>query len=132
MIWLIIRKYDNLYIVKLYKDKLNDIDIYDMDNISNLFREVLVKLKEKYGVRGYCFIEVFVNDYYGMIIEIDNKDIYGDEIDIKIRFHIDTLFMNEIYNDEIDKYDDCYLYKNKYYLDKIISNIQHSLIEHYF
>ena len=112
---MIIKEDDSLYIVRFYKDKLNDVDIYNIEDISSLFGDILIKLKDKYKVRGFCFIEVFVNKYYGMIIEINNTEKNENDIDVKIRFHMDTLFMNEIYEYDMDNYDDCYLYKNKYY-----------------
>ena len=42
---------------------------------------------------------------------------YGKDIDVKIRFHIDSYFMNEIDfdPDAINLYDDLYYYNNKYY-----------------
>ena len=112
---LIIKENDDLYVVKFYKDELKDVDIYNIEDVSSLFGDILVKLKDKYRVRGFCFIEVFVNECHGMIIEINNEEKYGCDIDIKIKFYIDTLFMNEIYECDIDKYDDCYLYEDKYY-----------------
>ncbi len=112
---MIINKNDDLYIVRIYKNKMKDVDIFDIDDISTMFKDVLVKLKTKYNVRGFCLIEVFVNEYFGMIVEVDNIDKYGRDIDVKIKFHIDSLFMFEINDYDIDKYDDCYLYKNKYY-----------------
>ncbi len=112
---MIISKNDDLYIVRLFKNKIKDVDIFDIENISTIFRDILIRLKTKYNIRGFCLIEVFVNEYYGMIIEIYNIDTYGKDIDVKIRFHIDSLFMNEINEHDIDSYDDCYLYNNKYY-----------------
>ncbi len=112
---LIISKNNDLYIVKLYKNKMQNIDIFNIDDISILFKKVLVKLKNKYDISGFCLIEVFVNEYYGMIVEIDNIDKYGKDIDVNIKFHIDSLFMNEINDYDMDRYEDCYFYKNKYY-----------------
>ena len=112
---MIINKNDNKYIIKLFKNRMKSVDIFDIDDISELFKDVLLKLKTKYNVSGFCLIEVFVNEYYGMIVEVDNNDKYGNDIDVKIRFHVDSLFMNEINDWDIDNCDDCYLYNDKYY-----------------
>lgn len=114
---MIIIKDGNLFIVKIYKENINDIDIYDTDKILELFKSFLVILKDKYKISGLCDINVYINDDYGMILEINNLYKYDDEIDIKISFHIDALFMIEI-NFDIDNYDDydeIYFYNNKYY-----------------
>lgn len=114
---MIISKDGNLFIVKIYKENINDIDIYDTDKILELFKSFLVILKDKYKISGLCDINVYINDDYGMILEINNLYKYDDEIDIKISFHIDALFMIEI-NFDIDNYDDydeIYFYNNKYY-----------------
>ena len=74
-----------------------------------------MKLRDKYNISGLCVIEVYVNKYYGMIVEVDNIYNYGNELDVKIKMHIDYLFMNEINNDQIFEVSDCYLYNNKYY-----------------
>ena len=113
---MIINKYDDLYVIKLYKNIIKNMDIFNIDDVSMLFKEVLIQLKTKYEVKGYCEVEVFTDKEYGMIIEIENIDKYGNDIDIKVKFHIDSLFMHEIYFEDKYKYDECYLYNNKYYV----------------
>ncbi|MBR3161104.1 MAG: hypothetical protein IKF19_00030 [Bacilli bacterium] len=108
---------DNKYIIKLLKSKIKNVDIYNVDDISTLFKNILIKLRRKYNINGLCLIEVYVNNNYGMIIEIDNVYSYGNEIDVKIKIHIDSLFMSEIDIEQIDEICKCYLYNNKYYTD---------------
>ena len=110
---MIINRDGDLYIVKVYKTCIKDIDIFDIDDVTSLFKDILFKIKKKYDIRGLCEIEVFVNDVFGLIIEINNIYKYDDDVDIKIKFHLDCIFMNEIYN--IDEVNECYLYKDKYY-----------------
>lgn len=123
---LIINKYEDLFVVKIYKDCVNNFDIYDMDSILDLFKVVLGKLKDKYDINGLCYIDVYVNDCFGMIIEINNIYKYRGDIDIKVTFHIDSIFMMEINFDEIDDYEDIYYYCDKYYTNynsKVDSNV---------
>ena len=112
---MVINKDGDIYIVKLYKNKMRDIDIYNIEDISALFSDILAKLRIKYKIIGFCVIDVFVNELYGMIVEINNIDKYGSDLDVKIKFHIDTLFMIEVNWYDIDYYEDCYLFDDKYY-----------------
>ena len=112
---MIINKCDNLFVVKIYKELVNNFDIYDMDSILELFKIVLGKLKNKYNICGLCIIDVYVNDLFGIIMEINNIYKYKGDIDIKVTFHIDSVFMMEIDSKDIDNYNDIYYYNNKYY-----------------
>ena len=112
---MIINRDGDLFVIKIFKNNIKNIDIFDIDDVSSLFKDILFKIKKKYDISGLCEIEVFVNDKFGIIIEINNIYKYADDedIDIKIKFHLDCIFMNEIYN--IDEASECYLYKDKYY-----------------
>ena len=56
-----------------------------------------------------------VNEYYGMIIEIESIYSYFDEIDMRIHFHLDCTFLQEINENDLLKEKEVYYYKNKYY-----------------
>ena len=124
MVGLIINREDNLFIIKIYREKIKDINIYDIDSISDLFKDIIIKLKKKYSLNGICDIDVYVNDKYGMIIEVNNIYKYGKDLDVKISFHIDSYFMMEIdYGvNDINCYKEVYYYKNKYYVPYDVSN----------
>ena len=117
MIGLIINNDGSLFIIKIYKESIDNFDLFDIDNVTDIFKDILVKIKRKYNVSGLCDIDVYVNYDFGMIIEINNVYKYGKDIDVKIRFHIDSYFMNEIDfdPDAINLYADLYYYNNKYY-----------------
>lgn len=117
MIDLIINNDGSLFIIKIYKESIDNFDLFDIDNVTDIFKDILVKIKRKYNVSGLCDIDVYVNYDFGMIIEINNVYKYGKDIDVKIRFHIDSYFMNEIDfdPDAINLYEDLYYYNNKYY-----------------
>lgn len=112
---MIINKNDDLFIIKVYKECVNNFDIYDMDSILDLFKIVLGKLKEKYNISGLCIIDVYINDSFGMIIEVKNIYKYQDEIDVKITFHVDSIFMMEINAYDCEEYDEIYFYEDRYY-----------------
>lgn len=86
-----------------------------MDSILELFKGVLGKLKDKYKISGLCIIDVYVSEIFGMIIEVNNVYKYQNEIDVKITFHIDSIFMMEIDIDDLNNYDEIYYYKEKYF-----------------
>lgn len=112
---LIFSKEDKFLLVKIYKSYLNNIDIYDREQVMELFKEVFIKIKDKYKLCGLFDVDVYVNDNYGMIIEINNLYFYKEEFDIKVRFHLDCIFLMEITSEEILDYEDVYYYKDKFY-----------------
>ena len=59
---MIIRKEDNLYIVYIFSNFINDIDIFDYNDITFLFKRIFSLLKEKYNVNGFCDVDVYVNN----------------------------------------------------------------------
>ena len=113
---MIISREDNLFIIKIFKDYLNDIDIYDKDSIVSLFRDILLKLRKRYRLEGLFNIKVYINDDYGMIMEVDNVYKYKDEIDVKISFNIDSIFLYEVCDYSNSK-GSIYYYNDKYYSD---------------
>lgn len=111
---MIIRRYDNLYIIKIVKETINNFDYFNQEEISKLFHNIIMKLKKRYQINGLLDINVYTNEEYGMIIEIEEVESYYDEIDMHIHFHLDTIFLQEI-NEIKDSLQDVYFYKDKYY-----------------
>ena len=112
---MIIRKIDNKYIIKLLDINIDIEDYYDQEKISNLFKNIILKIKEKDNISGLLDIEAYVNKYYGTIIEIEKIYPYLDEIDMHIHFHIDTPFLMELNGNDIKKQQEVYYYDNKFY-----------------
>lgn len=96
----------------MLNNKLNESDYYNQEKISDLFKKIILKIKEKYNIKGLLDIDVYINKYYGMIIEIEVLYSELEEIDMRIHFHLDTIFLIET-NDYNSK--DLYYYENKYY-----------------
>ena len=109
---MIIRKYDNKYIIRILNNRFNESDYYNQEKISDLFKNIILKIKEKYTIKGLLDIDVYINKYYGMIIEIEVIYSELEEIDMRIHFHLDAIFLTETtdYNSK-----DLYYYKNKFY-----------------
>ena len=110
---MIITKNGDLYIIYIYKS--HDIDIFNYDEISFLLKKVFNKLKTKYNLKGLCNVDIYLNDEYGMIMEIKNIDRDLEYFDIKVCFHLDSLFLNEIAYTYNNDYDEIYYYNDKYY-----------------
>lgn len=112
---MIIRKKDNRFIVKLIKNEILDFDVFNQQKIKELFKKIILTLKKKYNIGGILKVDTFLNEYYGMIIEMET--LYNDtnEIDMKISFHLDTIFLYELNDEEIKRENIIYYYKDKYY-----------------
>lgn len=112
---MIIQKLDDVFVIKVYNALLEDFNIFDIDSVKEFFRSIVNKMKTKYDLRGIVDVDVYVNDKYGMIIEMKEISDYFDEIDMRIKMHLNSLFLTEINSNEVLDYDDVYYYKNKFY-----------------
>lgn len=101
--------------VKIYKSYLKDFDIYNKENIIDLFKNIFITIKDKYNLLGLFDVDIYANDEYGLIIEIHNICSYDFEIDLKINIHLDSLFLTEINSNEILDYNEVYYYNDKFY-----------------
>ena len=105
---------NNKYIVYLYDEKYNNKDI------KQLLKELLNILKKYYGckINSSSNLRLYINKYYGMILEITNEEEFNQLglININLKILNDTLFLYEI-EDPLDYLnEDIYYYNNKYYL----------------
>ena len=96
-----IKVIDDLYIVKINKKYINNL--YDTKEILEILKNSLINVKKDFHISGLCCIDIYVNYLYGIIIEIDNIDKYGNDLDIKVKFYINSYFFNEIELDDMDK-----------------------------
>lgn len=113
---MIISKDDEGYLVKVFKEYLPcNFDIFDKESIVLVFRDILVKLKEKYQIRGVIEIDAYVQEEYGMILEIRETCPYYEEMDVHIHFHLDAVFLTEIDMEDIAKRQEVYYYKDRFY-----------------
>lgn len=112
---MIFSKEDKFLLVKIFKKDLADFDVYDKDQIMTLFKDIFLKVKDKYKMSGLFDANIYVNNDFGMIVEIYNLCFYNGEVDVKIRFHLDSVFLTEINSNDILDYEDVYYYNDKFY-----------------
>ena len=108
---MIIQKLDDYYIVKIFKEKLEDFNPFDKSCIEKLFQKILKKLLKNYSIHGLIDADIYFDRLYGMIIELREVYDYFDDIDLKIHFHLDSVFLVEIEYDYFNKMNDVYYYK---------------------
>lgn len=110
----------NNYVIKIPKDEIK-IDIYNKDDIGKLIKKIFSRIIKSEKLTGLVYLDIYVNELYGLIIKLERKNIvfFNEEIDIKITFNIDSTFLYEInYFDylNLNIKGDIYFYKKKYYL----------------
>ena len=119
----------------IYVGNYNRKKLEDIDYLEDYFRDIFIKLKEKYNIKihGFCNIDAYI-DNNDIVLEIVEEkelvDYYEDIIDMKISIHEST-FLYEISNIlDINKHikGEIYLYKNKFYINKKSLNL--NILEH--
>lgn len=106
--------------------------INDKKELETFLNNIFKRIKEKYNinVNGYYDIDIYINEKYGEIIEINKEDLtyydlFSNKIEMQVNIINDSLFLLEI-SDIL--YKDIYLnksiikYNNKFYID--INNIE--------
>ena len=112
---MIINKCEDYFLVKFFKDSVEDFNLFDIDSIKMFFQTIFNEIKKKYELHGLFDAEVYVNEHYGIIIELYPIDSYFDEIDIRIKIHLCNVFLVEIDSNSILDYEDVYYYNGKFY-----------------
>ena len=110
-----ISKFGNDYLIKIYKEEIKDIDIYDIDDIYTLIKLIIKKIIKNNNISGNYQINIYTNDIYGMIVEF-NKIKENSYIDLKINITIDSIFLYKTNNNYLDNNNTIYYYKNNYYI----------------
>ncbi len=126
---------NNKFIVFLNKDK--NIDFDNKLKMEKYFKDLFSKIKNKYNIdiSGYYNIDIYIDKYYGSIIEIEDEQLdyydYFNQIDMEINVLKNSLFLYEINYEFLDKkiLDKviCYKINDKIYL-QIISDIDDLLL----
>lgn len=112
---MIIRKIEDYFLIRIYKESIGEFNIFDKDDIKDCFQKILNKIQKKYNLRGLVEVDVYVNLDYGMIIEIHPICNYFNDIDMRIHIHLDSVFLVNIDTNHLLDYDDVYYYKGKFY-----------------
>lgn len=133
--------YDNNILIYIQKSHITEKDFENLSYIEEYFKNIFLKIKQKYqiDIKGFYFVNVYIDNIYGIVIEIQEEKLefieyYDDSIDMKISLHQEQ-FLYKI-NDILDlgkniksKFD-IYSYQNKWYIkpknligDKILYKI---------
>ena len=110
-----ISKLGNDYLIKIYKEEIKDINIYNIDDIYTLIKLIIKKIIKNNNISGNYQINIYTNDIYGMIIEF-NKIKENSYIDLKINITIDSIFLYKTNNNYLNNNNTIYYYKNNYYI----------------
>lgn len=116
---------DSNIVLYLKKEELNDIDFKDSVNLEKYFEKLFKKLKNIIILNGgFYFVHIFIDKYYGVVVEIENEDIevdfYYDQVDMQLFIEeVDFLYKINDYSilskNILDKLS-IYYYKNEYYI----------------
>lgn len=126
-------------VIYLNKQSINKIDLLNIDTLENYMNKLFIKLKKYYDIKlqGYYEVDLYIDNNYGIIIEIKKEKLeyyeyLDDQIDTKITIHNNSNFLYEI-DDIIDIKNilktnyKLYKYNNKVYL-KLINEINDNLM----
>lgn len=126
--------------ITLYLNKWSDrkINIISKDNLEIYFKELFQQLKDQYEIEinGYYNIDIYEDQYYGTIINIEKEDIeyfdyFDNQIDMQINIPTNATFLYQIEDiltipKEIKDKIEIYHFLDNFYLKiiKPISNIE--------
>lgn len=125
---------DDKIIVFLNKKEIVDLDFNNELKLEEYFKTLFVKLKKKYKIElsGYYNIDIYPDEYFGIILEIQNEELeyynYFNQVDMKINILKNSSFLYEIEYGFLDKeiLEQVICYKNN---DKIYLKIEKNIAE---
>lgn len=94
---------------------------FDKNNIDNILKKILKRLKKIYDIQIYSTfnVECYVDDNYGIVLEIkreyDPFNLYSKKTDLNINYNY-TNFLYEV-DDYFINSDNKYIFNNKIYID---------------
>lgn len=92
---------NNTYIVYLNKYNIIDFDFNNTNILEDNLRNLLMRLKKYYklDIRGYYNIDIYIDNYYGVILEISEDenyyDYFSDTVSIRMKKN-KTIFKYEV------------------------------------
>jgi len=123
---------DNKIIVFLNKKETQGLDFNNENKLESYFKSLFLKLKELYDIEiiGYYNIDIYKDNFYGIILEIENEILdycdYFNQVDMKINVFETNSFLYEIGFEQIPENikSKTLCYKN---LDKIYLMIKENI-----
>ncbi len=112
------------YLVKIPFCKEYSYFFDNNEDVLSFFRIIFGKLISKYKIFGDVVIDFYLDDDYGIILDIYQKHSYGSNINAKIIFHLNCKFLVEVdYFNYIGKGVPLYYYQDKFYKDFDLDSI---------
>lgn len=135
---------DNHILVYLPKCDINEKSFEDLSYIEEYFREIFLKIKQKYNIElsGFYFVNVYIDLINGIILEIEEEQLefieyYDDAIDMKIVIHQEEFLYetSDVLNlpNDFKKNFNIYYYQNRWYLklkNKMDDNVWYQILEY--
>lgn len=120
----------SIFINKLF---YNNLDYNNKDDIVDIVKKYIIKLRYKLNLSGFYKVKVYVNKYVGLFIDIYKLEEieFSNNIDLRVIVYLNEDVLFETYDyDLISNYDSIKFYNNKYYL-KVDNNINlNNIVEH--
>lgn len=128
--------FNNNIVVYLKREKIQNIDFKDIDELEEYFKDLFIKIKQVIDieVNGFYKIDIYMDKYYGVVLEIKREDLeyidyYDSGIDMRIYVHESTfLYKIKDYFDvtQLLEKSKLHLYKRSLYLElkSDLSNIE--------
>ncbi len=105
---------DNTYVVYLNKYSIIDIDFSNTKVLERDLKSLLLRLKKYYkiDIKGYYNITVYIDEYYGAVLKIEEDNDYYDYFDDTI-IRMKKVKSNFLYEVDDISYIDNYINKFK-------------------
>lgn len=106
---------DNTYIVYLNKYNVIDMDFSDTESLERYLKKLLLRLKKHYkiDIKGYYNIIVYMDEYYGAVLKIEEDNDYYDFFDDTIAIRMKKVKSKFLYEVDDVSYVDKYIDKFK-------------------
>ena len=106
---------DNTYIVYLNKYNIIDMDFSNTKALERDLKSLLLRLKKYYkiDIKGYYNITVYLDEYYGAVLKIEEDNDYYDYFDDTIAIRMKKFKSSFLYEIDDISYVDKYIDKFK-------------------
>lgn len=119
--------------IYLNKEYLSIINFNFEENVEKEFKKLFLKIKDIYNlkIKGYYEVTVYINDIYGVIIEMEQEDdeyikLFGETLDMKIRFKFDSDIYYKLEEFKDYKLDNYHLYfDDKNFYIELLDDIEY-------
>lgn len=112
------------YVVKVFNEEIYDLDIFNIDEVEDFIKNIFKNFVKTYKLKGDVLLNIYIDLYYGIIVEVKKEDSFydSDEIDARVVFHLNNAFLYEvdyfyILDNTSIKNANVYFYNNKFYLE---------------